>query len=534
VPSAHDWRAVAVRGREIYNNAPLKAAVRTTVGLVVLGWAVWYLAGAVRGAELARVVTAVLADPIGLTLALAAYAVAFGLRTWAWARVLPGLPAAQAWAALHVSLLGNHVLPMRLGEALRPASVARRTGVGWGPATASSVTLRGADLASVLVLALLASPALVRATAGDLAVAAAAVAVAVLLAAGVLWSRRSDRVRLPGPAVVASAFVAWVLEAAVVWEVARVAGVGLSPAEAVGVTAVTIAAQALAVTPGGFGTYEAAATAAMVAVGVPAGPAFAVALTTHAVKTAYALAVGGVGLVLPSPTFWGRLRLDRPAPPRPPALPTTTSAPVVVMIPVYDEEGSVGDVVRRVPDTCHGRRVEVLVVDDGSRDASVAEAAAAGATVVSHLQDRGHGPLGRLDLDLDGPTTRRLGVVRHDALPAAERPAHDEHAPVEDHLAGALQLLDEQVGVEQRRGGHRSPDVRLPPRAVPGHRERGHHDRHELAVEEHVRRPDDVGQPQPGTDRHGRRQGPGASPPQGHTHGHHLDRGEHQAAVALA
>ena len=47
-------------------------------------------------------------------------------------------------------------------------------------------------------------------------------------------------------------------------------------------TAVTIAAQAVAVTPGGFGTYEAVATAAMVGVGVPPGPAFAVALTTHA------------------------------------------------------------------------------------------------------------------------------------------------------------------------------------------------------------------------------------------------------------
>ncbi|MGH8938686.1 MAG: glycosyltransferase family 2 protein, partial [Actinomycetes bacterium] len=33
----------------------------------------------------------------------------------------------------------------------------------------------------------------------------------------------------------------------------------------------------------------------------------------------------------------------------------------------------------RVPRTCHGRRVEILVVDDGSTDRSAAEAAAAGA-----------------------------------------------------------------------------------------------------------------------------------------------------------
>ena len=63
------------------------------------GWSrspspVGYLgAGPVDGAELRRVVRAVAADPLGLAAALAAYAAAFGLRTWAWLRVLPGLSA---------------------------------------------------------------------------------------------------------------------------------------------------------------------------------------------------------------------------------------------------------------------------------------------------------------------------------------------------------------------------------------------------------------------------------------------------------
>nr|BFE83111.1 hypothetical protein GCM10020093_057120 [Planobispora longispora] len=87
--------------------------------------------------------------------------------------------------------------------------------------------------------------------------------------------------------VFAAAVVAWMLEAAVVYEVAQLAGVALTPGEAVAVTAVTIAAQTVAVTPGGFGSYEAAATAALAALGVAPGPAFAVALLTHALKTAY-------------------------------------------------------------------------------------------------------------------------------------------------------------------------------------------------------------------------------------------------------
>ena len=98
--------------------------------------------------------------------ALAAYAAAFGLRTWAWRRVLPTLSAGQAWAALHVSLAGNHVLPLRMGEALRPVSVARRTDIGLAPAAASTVALRAVDLIAVLGLALLVSPALVLGAAG--------------------------------------------------------------------------------------------------------------------------------------------------------------------------------------------------------------------------------------------------------------------------------------------------------------------------------------------------------------------------------
>ena len=393
--------------------------VRVVVGLAAVAVAVGYLwQGPVDGAEVGRVVRSVAADPLGLAAALAAYAAAFGLRTWAWVRVLPGLPVGQAWAALHVSLAGNHVLPLRLGEALRPASVARRTDLGWGPATASTLTLRAADLLAVLALALAAAPALVRGVAGDLGLAVAVAAVVGLLAAGVWWTRRQRRggvaIRLPGPGVAAACFAAWLLEAAVVWEVARVAGASLSPAEAVGVTAVTIAAQTVAVTPGGFGTYEAAATAAMVGAGVDPALAFAVALTTHAVKTAYALVVGGVALAVPAPAFWGRLRLPRVRPQRPPALPVADDAPVVVMIPVHDEEGAVGDVVARVPRSVHGRAVEVLVVDDGSTDGSAAEAAAAGADVVAQPRNLGLGAAVRRGL-AEASARRPAAVVYLDA-----------------------------------------------------------------------------------------------------------------------
>ncbi len=373
-----------------------RAAIRMAglvLGLVALVAAVFYLAGAVEAGTLRRVGSAVAADPVGVTLALASYAGAFALRAWAWRRTLPGLPAPQAWAALHVSLLANHVLPLRLGEALRVTSVLRRTPLPAAPVAASALALRAADVLAVLALAAVAAPAVLTSAGGWAGlVGGGAIAVAV---GGVAWSRRlralGSRVRLPGVGALAATALAWALEAAVVWEVARAAGLTLTPWQAVAVTAATIAAQTVAVTPGGLGTYEAAATAALVALGVPTGEAFAVALTTHAVKTGYALLVGGHALFWPEPGYWGRFRLRRPLPPRPTPYGIAPDAPVVAMVPVHDEEPTIAEVVRRLPVTVAGREVVTLVVDDGSTDRSAERARDAGALVVSQPRNLGLG-----------------------------------------------------------------------------------------------------------------------------------------------
>ena len=367
--------------------------LRRWLGVLGLLVAVGYLATVVDLGELGAALEAVADHPAALLGAVVLYAGAFVLRSWAWCRVLPGLPFGQSWAALHVSLLGNHVLPFRLGEALRVTSVLRRTPLPTAPVTASAVALRAADLLAVLALAAVAAPAV----AGGFGVWGWALA-AVLLAAGiaavgwlVVLRRRGAAVRLPGGGVALAASVAWLLEAAVMWAAATAAGIGLSYPQAVAVTAVTIAAQTIAVTPGGIGGYEAAATAALVGLGAGPGPALAAALVAHATKTAYALVVGGVGLVTPAPGYFGRLRLGRTPPPRPAPVPPRPDAPVVAVIPVYNEAATVGDVVRRLPAVACRRPVRTVVVDDGSTDGSAALAAAAGAIVVAQSGNLGLG-----------------------------------------------------------------------------------------------------------------------------------------------
>ncbi len=414
--------------------------IRLFAGFALLIVAVAYLLRVVDGRALSEV-AATLVDPLGIAVALASYATAFALRSWAWRATLPGLGFGQSWAALHVSLLGNHVLPLRLGEVLRVTSVLRRTSLTSQPVIASAVTLRAADLLGVLVLAVLAVPGLVAVIAGPWWwVAVVLVAVLAVLAVG--WSARLARggaaVRLPTLPVGVSVLLAWVLESMVILQVARLAGHSLGLAEAVAVTAVTIIAQAVAVTPGGLGTYEAAATAALVALGVPAGAAFAVALITHAVKTGYALLFGSVALLVPDPGYWGRLRLPRRPPARPSRAPVPADAPVVALLPVYNEEATVGAVVTALPPRLHGHPVIVLVVDDGSVDESASRAAAAGAVVLGQPGNLGLGAAVRRGL-AEAVSYRPAAVLYLDA-DGEYRPA-DAPAVLEPVLTGAADYV---------------------------------------------------------------------------------------------
>jgi len=74
--------------------------------------------------------------------------------------------------------------------------------------------------------------------------------------------------------------------------------------------------------------------------------------------------------------------------------------PVVVVVPAFNEAGAVGPVVRSVPAQLGGLDAATLVVDDGSTDATVAEAREAGALVCSLPVNCGQGTALRLGYDV--------------------------------------------------------------------------------------------------------------------------------------
>jgi uncharacterized membrane protein YbhN (UPF0104 family) len=368
------------------------------IGAAAFAASLAFIASSIEMSDLTRTWSAATSAPGGLALALAAYALAFVIRSWVWIRLAPGLSFGHALAAVHVSLGANHVLPLRLGEVLRVTDVVRRTKVSLATATASTALLRASDILAVVGLVAVLGPRLVENLLGGWAWWLLVPAMALWIG-GWWWLRRledSKGVRLGRaiPLVVATATLAWLLESVVMLQAARWAGLDVSWGDAVLVTAVTIMAQVVAIAPAGIGTYEAAATAAFVALGFDAPVALAAAVAAHAIKTVYSLVGGSIALFVPTPGAFGRLRLPADSAPQAPGRfdhAMHPEDPVVLFLPAHNEADSIGGVVAQAPAGVAGHPVTVVVVDDGSDDDTAARAAEAGAAVLSLGRNRGLG-----------------------------------------------------------------------------------------------------------------------------------------------
>ena len=73
------------------------------------------------------------------------------------------------------------------------------------------------------------------------------------------------------------------------------------------------------------------------------------------------------------------------------ANPPAVGAPLAIVIPAYNEEGTVAEVVSEIPREAAGLATEVIVVVDGSSDATAERATAAGALVCDVAANRGQG-----------------------------------------------------------------------------------------------------------------------------------------------
>ena len=353
--------------------------------------------------------------PAEVVIALSAFLIAFILRAVAWKKVLPSITLGHSLAGIHLSLGANHVLPLRLGEPLRVLSITKRGSTSLDAATASTLTLRSADILTLITIGVVIAPSAFSDILGWFGWAIVGLVLSIAIASW-RWLKgivqRNDAVTLPGPTAIGLTSVAWLLESVLVWQSAHWAGLDITWPDALLVTTVAVAAQIAAIAPGGFGTYEAAAVAAYVTLGYDADIALVASLTAHALKTTYSLLAGAIALIIPQPSFIGRFRLQKTDELLPESRDSNNS--VLLFLPAFNEEDAVADCINRVPDTVCGLNVDCLVIDDGSTDGTAIEAKQAGAEVISLETNQGLGAAVRVGLS-EGVKRKSSAVIFADA-----------------------------------------------------------------------------------------------------------------------
>jgi uncharacterized protein (TIRG00374 family) len=264
-----------------------------------------------------------------ILVALGVVALEVVLRTIRWSRLLPTTDGYRASTArllpvVLVGYLANLLLPARLGEGVRAYLVSRTEPVAISSALGSVVLERVIDLATLAVVGFVAAvfagaPAWM--TTGLLVVAVLGLVVTgVLTFVGIGRVATSAERRWGGgkPLVVrfvallvrfsrgagdqpkrviafavAISVVCWFLDGTTFWLVGVALDAGVSWPICMIIASVTVLGTAIPSAPGYLGTYELAAVAAGVALGVPKETVLAMAVLAHAVTT-LPLALGGM------------------------------------------------------------------------------------------------------------------------------------------------------------------------------------------------------------------------------------------------
>jgi glycosyltransferase involved in cell wall biosynthesis len=126
------------------------------------------------------------------------------------------------------------------------------------------------------------------------------------------------------------------------------------------------------------------------------------------------------------------------------AYPSGAGAPLAIVIPAYNEEPTVAEVIAEIPGEAAGLQTEVIVVVDGAKDATAAEATRAGALVCDVPVNRGQGAALRLGYWLARARGARVictidadGQYEPEEIGRVVQPILDGHA---EFVAGSRRL----------------------------------------------------------------------------------------------
>ncbi|BBH23854.1 hypothetical protein Back11_51990 [Paenibacillus baekrokdamisoli] len=322
----------------------MRRIVTTAGGLVMAALFVWSSLRWFQGRELGAAAMQLLRSPGILLFMTAGYGFSFVLKAIAW-RLYVGREREDRLRdyvyPLFISLLVNHLLPIKLGDLARTGMLVRITRMRWDDALHSVAIMRLLDMASLLLigsvgavlLGLEASPKWSAITVGSLMIILLVLFIICMSLIRNKWRQRSasnvgaagkvqallgfvkrhlERLWLiirsrRGAVLTLLTLISWMMEGAVVYGVILALDLRIGPLQAVWANGMTIAGQIFHVTPGGIGTYETTLTASLGVLGMAGAQAYTVALLSHGYKFVFAYLVG-IGSLLLAAVSWSELR----------------------------------------------------------------------------------------------------------------------------------------------------------------------------------------------------------------------------------
>ncbi len=246
-----------------------------------------------------------LVNPKWIVIMFGAYLLSFMLKAQAW-RMYAGSQGRFRiyYHGIIYSLLVNHLLPLKAGDIVRTGFLMNNARKTWDEAIHSVAIMRLLDMFVLGVIS---------------AIGVACIGLSaswewiVVLLSGILVLaviiRMTSLHRVPfvrkhwkhfkaimlsrnGLFVIILVTASWIMEAGVIYGIARIVQLNLSAVSIVWANSITIAGQVLHITPGGIGTYESTLSGSLVVLGIGWKEAYAAALLSHAFKFVFAYAVG--------------------------------------------------------------------------------------------------------------------------------------------------------------------------------------------------------------------------------------------------
>lgn len=275
--------------------------------------------------ELKHLITQLWQMPLWLCAMFIIYGLAFVLRALAW-KIYLGVKISffTYLHALFYSLLVNHLLPIKAGDAVRVGIIAKQKEVKWDEALHSVVIMRVLDVLCLVILSGLGAFWLGIQISGFAFFSLLAFfiigVVAVLYVLRRKWEhplfQRHKQLMYSFICTSNSLFIlslillSWVLEAVIIFGIAYTLFEPLSLMASVFVNSVTIAGQVFHWAPGGIGTYESVMSFSLLSTGWNMDNAYQAAVLSHGFKFVFSY-LAGLYVLWVHPIRWRDIQVWR-------------------------------------------------------------------------------------------------------------------------------------------------------------------------------------------------------------------------------